>query len=106
MLVCIKSSVATKKGNKEGTTEVAHRLIPDLTAVKFALEKIKIEIVNSKNRSDTKFLFNFNTIKLFFKNMKFSFLSINSKLNFLQKWKILLTFYIKDNIISSLFLFN
>ena len=80
MLVCIKSSVATKKGNKEGTTEVAQRLIPDLTAVKLEFENIKIERVNVKNRRDIKFLFNFNTIKLFFRNMKSSFMLINGKL--------------------------
>lgn len=79
-MVCIKSSVATKKGNKEGTTEVAQRLIPDLTADKLELENIKIESVNSKNRRDIKFRFNFNTIKLFFRNMKDSFLLINRRL--------------------------
>ena len=52
MFVCIKSSVATKKGNKEGTTEVAQRLIPDLTADKLEFENIKIEIVNSKKMID------------------------------------------------------
>ena len=71
--MCIRSSVATKKGNKEGTTEVAQRLIPDLTADKLEFENIKIEMVNSKNKRDIEFLFNFNTIKLFFRNMKSSF---------------------------------
>ena len=80
MLVCIKSSVATKKGNKEGTTEVAQRLIPDLTADKLELENIKIEMVNSKNKRDIKFLFNFNIIKLFFRNMKSSFILKNGRL--------------------------
>ena len=52
MFVCIKSSVATKKGNKEGTTEVAHSEIPFLTADKLELENIRIHNVNTKNIKD------------------------------------------------------
>ena len=70
--MCIKSSVATKNGNRDGTTEVAQRLIPDLTATKFEFEKIKMEIVNSKNSMDIRFRFNLNTIKLHLNNIKSS----------------------------------
>ena len=39
--MCINNSVATKNGNNEGTTEVAHKLSPDFTAGKFELENIR-----------------------------------------------------------------
>ena len=65
IFVCINNSVATKKGNRDGTTEVAQSDIPDFTAFKLELENIKIQIVNSKNMSDNIFLFNFKMIKLF-----------------------------------------
>ena len=73
--------MATKNGNKEGTTEVAQRLIPDLTAVKLEFENIKIEMVKNKNKREMKFRFNFNTIKLFFNNMKSSFILTNERLD-------------------------
>ena len=47
IFVCINNSVATKKGNRDGTTEVAQSDIPDFTAFKLELENIKIQIVNS-----------------------------------------------------------
>ena len=46
--------MATKNGNKEGTTEVDQRLIPDLTAVKLEFENIKIEMVKNKNKREMK----------------------------------------------------
>ena len=39
MFVFINSSVATKNGNKEGTTELAQRDKPFLTAGRFVFEK-------------------------------------------------------------------
>ena len=44
MFVCSKSSVATKNGNKDGTTEVAHKIRPFFTAVKLFLEIIKVKL--------------------------------------------------------------
>lgn len=38
--MCDKSSVATKKGNKEGTTEFAHKERPFFTAIRLFFEKI------------------------------------------------------------------
>ena len=48
ILVCIKSSVATKKGKIEGITEFAHRAKPDFTAGKLLFEnnnKLKVELI-------------------------------------------------------------
>ena len=59
ILVCIKSSVATKNGNKEGMTELAHKDKPDLTACKLDLENISKQMVNNKNKIGKKFFLNF-----------------------------------------------
>ena len=59
ILVCIKSSVATKKGKREGITEFDHRAKPDFTAGKLLFEnnnKLKVKIRKIKGR---KFLFSF-----------------------------------------------
>lgn len=63
IFVCINNSVATKKGNKEGTTEVAHNVKPVFTAAKLFFENSKI--LNAKHRKTIakKFLFNFITKK-------------------------------------------
>lgn len=61
MFVCIRSSVATKKGNKEGTTELAHKERPDFIAGKLLLEKIKRQKVNSKKIIGSKFRLSFST---------------------------------------------
>ena len=61
MFVCIKSSVETKKGKSEGTTEVAHKVSPDFTAGRFDLEKISKHSVKPKKISGRMFLFNLIT---------------------------------------------
>lgn len=61
MLVCINNSVATKNGNNEGTTEVAHKLSPDFTAGKLALENTRRPRVKHKKIIGKKFLRNFKT---------------------------------------------
>ena len=61
MLVCIKSSVATKKGKSEGTTEFAHKANPLFTAGKFELENNKRLTVKPINTSEKKFRFIFTT---------------------------------------------
>ncbi len=38
--MCSSNSVATKNGNREGTTEVAHRVKPFLTATRLLFLKI------------------------------------------------------------------
>ena len=61
ILVCINNSVETKKGNNEGTTDVAQSESPDLTAGKFDFEKIKIHIAKNINIKPKIFLFIFKT---------------------------------------------
>ena len=61
MLVCISNSVATKKGNREGTTELAHRAKLDLIAGRLLFEKMSKQKVNPKNNKGNKFLFSFIT---------------------------------------------
>jgi hypothetical protein len=53
--------VATKNGNKEGTTEFAHKDKPDLTAGRLLLEKSNKQKVKQINTKGRKFLFNFIT---------------------------------------------
>ena len=60
-MVCISSSVATKKGKREGTTEFAQRSNPDFTAGRLLWEKMSSPIVKVKNSIGNKFLFNFMT---------------------------------------------
>ena len=59
MLVCSKSSVATKKGNKLGITEVAHSDKPDFTAIILDFEYIIKKTVNIKNENGIIFFLNF-----------------------------------------------
>jgi hypothetical protein len=59
--VCINNSVATKKGNSEGTTEFAQSVSPDFIAGKFDLENNKRHIVKIINIKGNKFLFIFIT---------------------------------------------
>lgn len=61
IFVCIKSSVDTKNGKSEGTTEVAHKVSPDFTAGRLDLEKISKHIVNPKKISGNTFLLTFKT---------------------------------------------
>ena len=63
IFVCNNSSVATKKGNKDGTTDVAHSVKPFLTAIRLFFENSKR--LNAKIRKiiAKKFLFNFITKK-------------------------------------------
>jgi hypothetical protein len=59
--VCDKSSVATKKGNKEGITEFAHKERPFFTATRLFLEKINKQNVKNKKSIGKKFFFNLIT---------------------------------------------
>lgn len=61
ILVCIKSSVETKKGKREGTTELAHKVSPDLTAGRLDLEKTSKHKVNNRKTKGKKFLLIFKT---------------------------------------------
>ena len=61
IFVCIKSSVETKKGKREGTTDVAHKVSPDFTAGRLDLEKISKHRVKPKKIIGKIFLFNFTT---------------------------------------------
>lgn len=58
ILVCIRSSVDTKNGKRDGTTEVAQSASPDFTAIKLFFEKNKIHRVNIRNKMAEKFFFN------------------------------------------------
>ena len=49
--------MATKKGNREGTTELAHKLRPDFVAIKLLFENISRQIVNNKNKIGKIFFF-------------------------------------------------
>ena len=55
ILVCDNSSVAIKKGSKDGTTEFAHNNKPFLVAAKLDLENTTKLIVNKQNRAGIKF---------------------------------------------------
>ena len=48
ILVLESNSVAMKNGKREGTTDVAHKIRPDLAAVRLYVENITKEIVKSK----------------------------------------------------------
>ena len=61
--VCIRSSVATKNGNSEGTTEVAHRVNPFFIAGRLLPENSNRHIANNKKMIAKKFLFIFKTKK-------------------------------------------
>ena len=47
ILVCKSKLLITKKGKREGTTHVAHKVSPFFVAVRFELENITKQIVNS-----------------------------------------------------------
>lgn len=61
IFVCINNSVATKKGNKEGTTEFAHKANPDFMAGRLLLEKNSKQKVKPKKRRGRMFRFNLMT---------------------------------------------
>ena len=56
IFVFISNSVATKKGNKEGTTELAQSNNPFLTAGRFVFENNNKQKQNIKKHSAKKFL--------------------------------------------------
>lgn len=58
IFVCIKSSVDTKNGKSDGTTDVAQRFIPDFIAKRFELENIIKDIVKNKKNIVNIFLLN------------------------------------------------
>ena len=51
----LNSSVATKKGKRAGTTEVAHKISPFLAEAKLVLEKRIKPIQNKQKRRDSAF---------------------------------------------------
>ena len=71
-LVWPSNSVAIKKGNKAGTTDLAHSSRPTFAACKLLLEKITRKIVNKTNNTEIKLFFNFFNIRTTFL-MKFCF---------------------------------
>ena len=62
--------MAIKKGNKEGTTEFAHKESPSLAAVILLLEKKTRHMVNKQNKKGKKHLFKFKRKNKFFFNLK------------------------------------
>ena len=66
IFVLHKSSVATKKGNKLGTTDVIHRASPYLAASKLVSENIISVKINTKHKTVKKYFFTEITIKLLF----------------------------------------
>ena len=58
--VWLSNSVATKKGNKVGTIELAHSSNPFFAAYRLVLENITRHIVNMINRNGKISCFNFN----------------------------------------------
>ena len=61
-MVCERSSVAIKNGNKDGKTEEYHSAIPFLAALKLLLENINKNIVK---RDNSRFNFKNNKFKTF-----------------------------------------
>ena len=59
ILVWESNSVATKNGNNDGTTAVAHKVNPIFAEAKLDDEKTTKNIVKSKNNIDNKLFFNF-----------------------------------------------
>ena len=69
-LVFIKSSVATKNGKSDGTTEFAHKDNPFFMAGRLLVENNIKHILNAKKINAKKFLFNLKTKKLYLENIK------------------------------------
>lgn len=61
IFVCINNSVATKKGKREGTTELAQSCSPDFTAGKLLFEKMSKQKVKDKNNRGRMFFLSFIT---------------------------------------------
>mgnify|MGYP001055528132 CR=1 FL=1 len=84
--VLYRSSVAIKKGNKLGSTELDHNTSPDFAASKLEEENKIKNIVKSKNKTVQKF---------FFKDITIQFIFSSSNLDILkdirQKQKICIT---------------
>ena len=57
-VVCVRSSVAIKKGRSDGKTEFANKSRPVLDACRLFLEKTISPIVNRQNIAGIIFLFN------------------------------------------------
>ena len=56
-----RTSVAIKKGKREGITEFAHSFRPDFAACRLVEENRTRHRVNSRNRAGIRFLFSLNT---------------------------------------------
>ena len=76
MLVLTSNSVATKKGKRDGTIEVTHKVNPDFAAIKFDEENTIRQIVKPNIRSGKKFFF----IKFILFASFFFIYSINTKI--------------------------
>lgn len=61
IFVCINSSVDTKNGKSEGTTDVAQSERPDFTAIRLSFENNKRHMINIKNKKAKKHFLNFIT---------------------------------------------
>ena len=57
MFVWLSNSVAIKKGNKDGTTEFAHKLRPCFAADKLSLEKVIKNRVKRQKQTGMMLLF-------------------------------------------------
>lgn len=64
--VLLKTSIATKKGKREGTIDVAHNFSPDFPACIFAEENKTRQIEKSKKNKEIKFFLTHKTITLNF----------------------------------------
>ena len=67
--VCSNSSVATKNGNRDGTTEVAHNVSPVFIAGRLFFENSRRHIANIRKMIAKRFLLIFNTKKWHFENI-------------------------------------
>lgn len=71
--VLLNNSVATKKGKRDGTTELAHNVIPDFAAIKLEFENIISEKINNIKNMTNKlsFIENITYLKLLFFIIKY-----------------------------------
>lgn len=79
--VLYKSSVAMKKGNRLGSTELDHKIRPDFAASKLEEENKIKNIVKSKNKTVQKFFFKDITTQFIFSSSNLDIL------NFMQENK-------------------
>lgn len=86
ILVLDRTSVAIKKGKREGTTEFAHSFRPDFAACRLVEENRTKHRVNSRNKAGIRFLFILKTnMWKFFIGTPLSNL-YDEKRGFMNKW--------------------